>query len=64
MEWNDGITRVAGTVLQVSVYRGALISPQKLYEQVQCMLPAFFLVWYHDVMVKTRVPGDQLQYHA
>ena len=35
----------------------ALISPQKLHEQVQCMLPAFFLVWYHDVMVKSRGPG-------
>ena len=31
----------------------ALTSLRKLYEQVQCMLPAFFLVWYHDVMVKT-----------
>ena len=34
----------------------ALISPQKLYERVQCMLLAFFLVWYHDVVVRTQVP--------
>ena len=31
----------------------ALISPQRLYEQVQCMLPAFYLVQYHDVTVRT-----------
>ena len=34
----------------------ALTSLRKLYEQVQCMLPAFFLVWHHDVMVKTWGP--------
>ena len=36
----------------------ALISLQRLYEKVQCMLPAFFLVWHHDVRTRG-VPGDQ-----
>ena len=37
----------------------ALILPQKPYEQVQCMLQAFFFVWYHDVMIKTHGPWRQ-----
>ena len=37
------------------MYR-ALFSPWKLYEQVQYMLPTFFLIWYHDVTIGTRGP--------
>ena len=66
MEWNGEcsqlqLTRIAGAVLQgwasYCVSR-ALISLQRLYEKVQCMLPAFFLVWHHDVRTRG-VPGDQ-----
>ena len=31
----------------------AFISPQRLYEQVQYMLLAFFLVWYHAVRTQS-----------
>ena len=40
----------------VCLCKYTLISPRKLYEQVQYMLPTFFLIWYHDVMVGTRGP--------
>ena len=29
----------------------ALVSSQRLYEQVQCLFSAFFFVWYHNVTV-------------
>ena len=57
MEWWNG--KWNGT-MNVS---WALISPQRLYEQVQCMLPPFFLVQFHDVTVRAQT-RDQLQYHA
>ena len=40
--------------VELATVSRALISPQRLYEQVQCTLLAFFFVWYHDVTVRAR----------
>ena len=60
MEWNGGLKNGMVQFFKVELatmcLRRGLILLQRLYEQVQCMLPAFYLVWYHDVTVRTRVP--------
>ena len=55
VEWNGEcaqlqLTRVAGTVQsRLNSISSTLNSPQGVYEQV---LPAYFLIRYHDVVVR------------